>query len=263
MARMQVLLVEDDPMLAQALGDALVADGWIVDHAIDHATARIALTDHGYDVVLLDLGLPGGSGLSLLRSLRQRHDVTPVMILTARDRLSDRIAGLDAGADDYLGKPFDVAELLARLRAVLRRASGRVAPALTVGEVSLDPAQRRVTRGGKVVELSLQEYRTLLALMERADRLVTRDQLETVLYGQDHRVESNTVAVYIHQLRRKLGESLIVTVHGKGYQLAGGSVDRSTDRLAGLSADRSAPRSADRSAPGSADRSAPRSAPGS
>ena len=229
---MQVLLVEDDAMLASALRDALVVDGWSVDHATDLPTARIALTDHGYDAVLLDLGLPGGSGLQVLTGLRNRYDVTPVVIVTARDRLSERIAGLDAGADDYLVKPFDVDEMRARLRAVLRRARGRVAPVLGVGRIRLDPATRRVTRAGEPVELSLHEYRTLLALLERAGQLVTRDQLEAELYGQDHHIESNTIAVYIHQLRRKLGESLIETVHGQGYRLAGQGCTGGADEAA-------------------------------
>lgn len=219
---MQLLLIEDDDMLARALVGALAADGWDVTHAADAPAARIALTDHGYEAVLLDLGLPGGSGLQVLNQLRQRYDVTPVVILTARDRLSDRIAGLDAGADDYLVKPFDLDELRARLRAVLRRARGRVAPALIAGTVCLDPATRRVTRAGEAVELSMHEFRTLLALMERGDRVVTRLQLEAAVYGDDSPIESNTIAVYVHQLRRKLGNALIETVRGEGYRLGAG-----------------------------------------
>jgi two-component system OmpR family response regulator len=216
----QLLLVEDDAMLAEALACGLARAGYRVDHARDAPAARLALGDgHAYAAVLLDLGLPGGSGLQVLKGVRERYDTTPVLIITARDQLSDRIAGLDAGADDYIVKPFQLDELGARLRAVLRRAHGRVAPVLTVHNVRLDPAQRSVTRDGEPVGLSVHEYRTLLALMERAGRVVTRLQLEDAVYGGESVIESNTVAVYVHQLRRKLGEDLIATVHGHGYRL--------------------------------------------
>jgi two-component system OmpR family response regulator len=217
-----VLLVEDDRMLADAVAQALVREGWLPTVAPDAPAARLALTEHGYAAVLLDLGLPGGSGLRVLQGLRERCDTTPVIILTARDALSDRVAGLDAGADDYLVKPFQLDELAARLRALLRRASGRVAPLLKVRDIEVDPAQRRVTRAGKPVALSLHEYRTLLALLERSGRSATRAQLEDAVYGGDGSIESNTIAVYIHQLRRKLGEALISTVHGQGYRLEAG-----------------------------------------
>ncbi len=216
---MQLLLVEDDTMLAQALAAGLERAGYRIDHAADAPAARLALSDHAYAAVLLDLGLPGGSGISVLKGVRERYDTTPVIILTARDQLSDRIAGLDAGADDYLVKPFQPDELAARLRAVLRRAQGRVAPVLVARSIRLDPATRSVTREDAPVPLSLHEYRTLLALMERSGRVVTRSQLEEAVYGGESAIESNTVAVYVHQLRRKLGEDLIVTVHGHGYRL--------------------------------------------
>lgn len=216
---MQLLLVEDDTMLAQALATGLTRAGYRVDHAGDAPAARLALTDHAYAAVLLDLGLPGGSGLSVLKGVRDRYDTTPVIILTARDQLSDRIAGLDAGADDYLVKPFQPDELAARLRALLRRAQGRVSPVLVARSIRLDPATRRVTRDDVPVSLSLHEYRTLLALMERNGRVVTRAQLEEAVYGGESAIESNTVAVYVHQLRRKLGDDLITTVHGHGYKL--------------------------------------------
>jgi len=217
-----VLLVEDDRMLADAVAQALAREGWSPTIAADAPAARLALTEHGYAAVLLDLGLPGGSGLRVLQGLRERCDTTPVIILTARDALSDRVAGLDAGADDYLVKPFQLDELAARLRALIRRASGRVAPLLKVRDIEVDPAQRRVTRAGKPVALSLHEYRTLLALLERSGRSTTRAQLEDAVYGGDGSIESNTIAVYIHQLRRKLGETLISTVHGQGYRLETG-----------------------------------------
>ncbi|MEQ4573948.1 MAG: response regulator transcription factor [Gammaproteobacteria bacterium] len=215
----QVLLVEDDRMLGDAVAAALARDGWQVDRAGDAAAAQLALVDHAYDAVLLDLGLPRGSGLDVLRALRQRYDTTPVLIVTARDRLSDRVSGLDAGADDYLVKPFQSDELLAWLRALGRRAQGRVTPQLSWRDVSVDPASRTVSRGGEPIRLGTNEYRTLLALMERRGRVVPRETLETLVYGGDGTLESNTIAVYVHQLRRKLGEEFIATVHGIGYRI--------------------------------------------
>jgi two-component system OmpR family response regulator len=157
--------------------------------------------------------------LSVLQDLRARYDSTPVLIVTARSQLSDRIRGLDAGADDYVVKPFQLDELWARVRAVVRRSQGRVSPLLTCGEVSLDPAKRLVTRAGQRVALSVHEYRTLMVLMERRGRVVARDHLEDVVYGGTSAIESNTIAVYVHQLRRKLGDELITTVHGQGYMI--------------------------------------------
>ncbi len=217
---MNLLLVEDDDMLAQAVTASLLRDADCrVDRVADAQSARLALVDHGYTAVLLDLGLPKGSGLGVLQALRARYDATPVLVITARDQLSDRIAGLDAGADDYLVKPFQLDELSARLRAVLRRSQGRVSPTLHQGDVTLDPARRSVTRAGEPVTLSVSEYRTLLALMERRGRVLTRSQLEDAVYGSSSQIESNTIAVYVHQLRRKLGEGLIATVHGFGYRI--------------------------------------------
>jgi len=217
---MNLLLVEDDDMLAQAVVAGLQRDADCrVERVADAQSARLALVDHGYTAVLLDLGLPKGSGLGVLQALRARYDATPVLVITARDQLSDRIAGLDAGADDYLVKPFQLDELSARLRAVLRRSQGRVSPTLRQGDVTLDPARRSVTRAGQPVTLSISEYRTLLALMERRGRVLTRSQLEDAVYGSSSQIESNTIAVYVHQLRRKLGEGLIATVHGFGYRI--------------------------------------------
>ncbi|OWT74505.1 MULTISPECIES: response regulator transcription factor [unclassified Achromobacter] len=216
---MHLLLVEDDPMLGDALGACLRQAAYQVDWVTDAAQARAALTDHAFDAVLLDLQLPHGSGLAILRGLRDRYDATPVIILSARDRLSDRIKGLDEGADDYLVKPFPFEEVLARLRAVTRRASHRVVPLMQVGDVHVDPARRSVMRDGTPVKLSIHEYRTLVALLERQGHIVTREQLEDAVYGRHGTIESNTVAVYIHQLRRKLGNGLIATVHGFGYRI--------------------------------------------
>lgn len=216
---MRVLLVEDDAMLGDALQTSLAQSGMDVHWAHDVAQAKLALVEHGFNAVLLDLGLPDGSGLAVLKQLRARYDATPVLILTARDRLSERVQGLDLGADDYIVKPFQLDELLARLRAVVRRSSNAVVSALRCGDVAVEPARRAVTRAGVEVSLSAHEYRTLLALMERIGHTVNRDQLEAAVYGDSGAIESNTVAVYIHQLRRKLGDKLITTVHGLGYRI--------------------------------------------
>ena len=214
-----LLLVEDDAMLGDALAIALAQDGWQVDRARDAGSARLALVEHAYTAVLLDLGLPQGSGLDVLRAMRQRYDPTPVLIITARDQLSDRVNGLDAGADDYLVKPFQSDELCARLRAVVRRSQGRVTPELAWQGVTVDPASRSVHRDGTPVRLGSHEYRTLVALLERRGRVVPREVLEAQVYGGDGSIESNTIAVYVHQLRRKLGEEFIATVHGIGYRI--------------------------------------------
>jgi two-component system OmpR family response regulator/two-component system response regulator QseB len=173
--------------------------------------------------VLLDLGLPRGDGMEVLRELRARRDSTPVIVLTARDGVSDRVAGLDAGADDYLVKPFELDELGARIRAVLRRHSGRAEPVLSHGGVTLDPATRQVTRDGQPVLLSAREFAVLEALMVRPGALLSRAQLEDRLYGWGEEIESNAVSVYIHQLRRKLGSDFIRNVRGVGYFVGGAS----------------------------------------
>lgn len=216
---MHILLVEDDRMLADAMRVALEQQTWTVDWIADAADASLALLDHGYAAVLLDLGLPNGSGLDVLQTLRGRYDATPVLIVTARDKLSERIRGLDAGADDYIVKPLQLDELCARLRAVMRRSQGRVSPVLSCGDILVDPAQRLVTLRDRRVTLSRHEYRTLVALMERQGRTVTREQLVAAVYGDCGAIDSNTIAVYVHQLRRKLGDDLIVTDHGVGYRM--------------------------------------------
>ena len=216
---MRILLVEDDAMIGQAVLDVLRTEHYAVDWVRDGAAADSALVAEPYDLVLLDLGLPKADGLQVLRSLRARRDPVPVLVATARDAVGDRVAGLDAGADDYIVKPFQLDELLARLRAVVRRSSNAVVSALRCRDVVLEPARRAVTRDGVEVNLSAHEYRTLLALMERVGHTVSREQLEAAVYGDSGAIESNTVAVYIHQLRRKLGDKLIVTVHGLGYRI--------------------------------------------
>lgn len=214
---MHLLLVEDDAMLGESICDGARQSGWSIDHVRDAAAARAALIDHAYVAVLLDIGLPGDSGLTVLRFMRGRYDSTPVLILTARAQLSERITGLDAGADDYLIKPFQFAELWARVRSIIRRSQGRVVPVFTHGDVQIDRSRRVVSKAGVDVVLSAHEYRTLLALAERPGHVMTRDHLHDIVYGTVSNVESNTIAVFIHQLRRKLGDDLIRTVHGLGY----------------------------------------------
>jgi two-component system response regulator QseB len=214
---MRVLLVEDDRMIAQGLQTALRQDGYAVDWMADGRSAEAALRNARFDLVLLDLGLPERDGLSVLRDLRRRQDATPVIILTARDDTKDRIDGLDAGADDYIVKPFDLDEVAARMRSVLRRANGRADPTIRVGDISLNPATHAVERAGVAVQLSAHEYAVLEALLQRPGAILSRTQLEDRLYGWDAPVESNAVEVYIHSLRRKLGSDSIRTLRGVGY----------------------------------------------
>jgi DNA-binding response OmpR family regulator len=214
---MRVLLVEDDRMIAQGLQTALRQDGYTVDWVGDGRAADAALHDAQFDLVLLDLGLPERDGLTVLRALRRRGDATPVIILTARDDVDDRIDGLDAGADDYVVKPFDLDEVAARMRSVLRRASGRGDPCIRVGEITLNPATRAVERAGTPVQLSAHEYAVLEALLQRPGAILSRAQLEDRLYGWGSQVESNAVEVYVHSLRRKLGSESIRTLRGVGY----------------------------------------------
>lgn len=214
---MRVLLVEDDQMIAQGLSTALRQDGYTVDWMHDGLSAATALRTSRFDLVLLDLGLPGRDGLQVLRELRARGDATPVLILTARDERRDRIAGLDAGADDYIVKPFDLDEVAARMRSVLRRSAGRGDPCIQHGGIRLDPVTHAVERDGKPVALSPHEYAVLEALLQRPGAVLSRSQLEDRLYGWDDAVESNAIEVYIHGLRRKLGAEAIRTLRGVGY----------------------------------------------
>ena len=217
---MRFLLVEDDRMIGDTLRAALRMEGHAVDWVRDAAAAQGTLGSERFDLVLLDLGLPQGNGLDVLRELRGRGDATPVIVLTARDGPGDRVAGLDAGADDYLVKPFDLDELGARIRAVLRRQAGRAMPLLAHGAVTLDPATRQVTSGGQPVLLSAREYAVLELLMQRPGAVLSRAQIEDRLYGWGEEVESNVVEVHIHALRRKLGADFIRNVRGVGYRVA-------------------------------------------
>jgi len=213
----RVLLVEDDRMIAQGLRTALRQDGYAVDHVADGRSAAEALRSTSFDLVLLDLGLPERDGSQVLRELRARGDSTPVIIVTARDEVSDRIDGLDAGADDYIVKPFDLEELGARMRSVLRRAAGRGDPCIRHRGITLNPVTHGVECGGAPVSLSAQEFRVLEALLQRPGAVLSRAQLEDRLYGWSDQIESNAVEVYIHGLRRKLGSDAIRTLRGVGY----------------------------------------------
>lgn len=214
---MRVLLVEDDAMIGDAVLDALRADHYAVDWVRDGVMADAALRTATYDLVLLDLGLPKRDGLEVLRALRARQVTTPVLITTARDAVGDRIAGLDAGADDYVLKPFDTDELLARIRALIRRSAGRAEPVFSHKGVSLNPATREASVEGKPVALSAREWAVLEPMLARPGVVFSRSQLEEKLYGWKDEISSNAVEVYIHGLRKKLGSDLIQNVRGLGY----------------------------------------------
>jgi two-component system OmpR family response regulator/two-component system response regulator QseB len=216
---MRILLVEDDPLLGDGIQAGLKQAGFGVDWSRDGLAAWHALSAESYAAVVLDLGLPRLSGLELLRRLRAAGNRVPVLILTARDRVEDRITGLDSGADDYLTKPFDLHELAARLRALVRRSHGQAAPRLSVGPVEIDPAARSASFEGRPVELSAREFALLQALALNAGRVLSRAQLEQALYGWGEEVGSNAIEVHIHHLRRKLSAELIRTVRGVGYTL--------------------------------------------
>jgi len=222
---MRVLAVEDDALLGDAIQAGLKQAGFAVDWVKDGVAAQHALQAEPYAAVVLDLGLPRLSGLDVLQHLRARRDATPVLILTARDTVEDRIKGLDAGADDYLIKPFDMGELAARLRALVRRASGETAPVLCNGALALDPASHRITYLDQAIELSAKEFAVLQALMLNLDRVLTRTQIEAQLYAWGDEIESNTVEVHIHHLRRKLAPELIQTVRGVGYLMPRAQAD--------------------------------------
>jgi two-component system OmpR family response regulator/two-component system response regulator QseB len=220
---MRILLVEDDRMLGDGLQAGLTQAGYAVDWLRDGEAAVAALSTESFAAVVLDLGLPKRDGLSVLQWLRGRRDATPVLILTARDQLEDKVRGLDLGADDYVLKPFDLDEIAARLRALVRRAHGRPEPVLTLGEVALNPAARSVTRAGQAVELTPREFDLLHLLLENTDRVLTRRMLEEQLYTWNDTVDSNALEVHIHHLRKKLGNELIRTVRGVGYMASTGA----------------------------------------
>jgi DNA-binding response OmpR family regulator len=220
---MRLLLVEDDAMVGEAVRKGLRLDGLTVDWVRDGIQAEAALADHDYDLLLLDLGLPRKDGLALLEGLRGAGNDIPTLIITARDAVADRVRGLDAGADDYVVKPFDLDELTARVRALARRRSGRARPLLAVGELALDPARREVRHRGEPVNVSAREFALLSALMEHPGAVLSKEALEERLYGWGEEVESNTVEVHVHNLRRKLGTGVIRTVRGMGYRIGDGA----------------------------------------
>lgn len=216
---MRLLLVEDDTMIGEAVLDLLRAEHYAVDWVKDGEMADTALLTQAYDMVLLDLGLPRRDGLSVLRALRARKERIPVLIATARDSVQQRIEGLDAGADDYVLKPYDLDELLARIRALLRRAAGRAEPVYEHKGVSINPASREVMVGGQPVVLSAREWAVLEPLLARPGMVLSRAQIEEKLYGWKDEISSNAVEVYIHGLRKKLGTELIQNVRGVGYMV--------------------------------------------
>ncbi len=216
---MRILLVEDDKMIAEGVRKALKADGFAVDWVQDGEAALTAIGGETYDLMLLDLGLPKRDGVDVLRTLRSRGHALPVLIITARDAVSDRVKGLDAGADDYLVKPFDLDELGARMRALIRRQSGRSESVIRHGALTLDPASHQVTLDGAAVALSAREFALLEALLARPGAVLSKSQLEEKMYGWGEEIGSNTVEVYIHALRKKLGSDLIRNVRGLGYMV--------------------------------------------
>ena len=219
---MRVLIVEDDPLLGDALAVGLKQRGFEPDWVQDGREAQTAMGIEPFAAIILDLGLPGLTGLELLRTERARGNKVPVLILTARDALQDRIKGLDSGADDYVVKPTDLDELAARLRALVRRSKGEPAPLLRVGDVALDPAARTVTRDGQAMDLQPREFTLLQELMLNAGRVLSREQLEERMYPWGEEVESNAVEVHVHHLRRKLGADIVKTIRGVGYVMPRG-----------------------------------------
>lgn len=216
---MRLLLVEDDEMIAEPVLEFVRRAGYAIDWAQDGRAAELSLGNDVYDLVLLDLGLPKKDGIGVLTSYRKAGGVAPVIILTARDAVDDRICGLDAGADDYLIKPFDLDELAARIRALLRRRTGQKQPVFTHGDLTLDPAAHEATKSGEILPLVPREFALLQALIDEPTRVFTKAVLEEKLYGWGEEVGSNTIEVHVHSLRRKIGADQIVTIRGVGYRL--------------------------------------------
>jgi two-component system response regulator QseB len=216
---MRILLAEDDPMIGDGVRRGLIQEGFAVDWVRDGRAVEAALAEQVHDLLLLDLGLPRKDGLDVLAAMRRRGDLRPVLVLTARDAVADRVAGLDAGADDYLVKPFELTELAARMRALLRRNAGRAAPSVVVGTLALDPATRAVTLAGHPLELSAREYTLLDALTARPGAILSRAQLEEKLYGWKDSVDSNAVEVHLSSLRKKLGAGWIRNIRGLGWMI--------------------------------------------
>ena len=216
---MKILLAEDDAMLGSGVERGLRQAGIQVDWVRNGLSAETALRAGSYDLLLLDIGLPGQDGLQLLRRLRATGNGVPVLVVSARDAIGDRVGGLNLGADDYLTKPFDLDELIARIHALVRRGSGRAAPEMRLGPLELHPQQRRVSLAGRELSLSAREFDLLLVLLERPGTVFSREQLESRLYGWRDEIGSNAVEVHLHHLRRKLGSDWIKNVRGVGYKL--------------------------------------------
>lgn len=216
---MRILLIEDDDMIGESVVAGLENEGYAIDWVRDGSSGLLALNTTPFSLAILDLGLPGMDGLKVLKELRAHHNSTPVLVTTARDTIDDRIQGLDAGADDYLLKPYDLDELSARIRALLRRSAGRAEPIIERGDLRITPATREVTYKGKPIILSSKEYALLVALAERQGVVWSRGQLEEKLYNWDNTVGSNAIEVHIHHLRKKLSDDAIKTVRGVGYLL--------------------------------------------
>jgi two-component system, OmpR family, response regulator QseB len=216
---MRILLIEDDSMIGQAVREGLVLAGFAVDWVTDGRAAELSLASGDYDLAILDLGLPKKNGMDILATLRKLGNDLPVLIASARDTVQDRIAGLSAGADDYVLKPFDLDELVARVRALLRRHAGSGSPLLAFGSLSLDPARRSVTQHGNPVELSAREFSVLEVLMQRPGAVVSRQKLEEAVYSWGDEVGSNAIEVHLHYLRKKLGAAVIKNVRGVGYRV--------------------------------------------
>ncbi len=216
---MRLLLIEDDSLLGDGIKVGLMQANYAVDWVTEGEAGELALQTEVYDALILDLSLPKKDGLNILKALRARGDTLPVLILTARDTIHDKVIGLDSGADDYLIKPFDLDELAARLRALLRRQRGRASTEIEYGDLCLDPAAHTLTQAGQLITLSHREFAILQTLLEQVGRVLSRTQLEDRLYGWDDLIESNAVEVHIHHLRKKLGKNLIQTIRGVGYMV--------------------------------------------
>lgn len=216
---MRLLLAEDDSMIGESITEALISENYAVDWVRDGRAAELALDNGVYDLLLLDLGLPKKQGLSILNDYRKRGGMLPILVITARDSTANRVEGLDAGADDYLIKPFELEELFARVRALLRRQSGRADPLITYGDLTLNPASHEVIFRNQLLNMSAKEFCLLHALLAQPQRVLSLAQLEEKLYGWDQEVDSNAIEVYIHRLRKKLGNDFIRNVRGVGYKV--------------------------------------------
>jgi two-component system response regulator QseB len=216
---MRLLLVEDDAMVGKALAQGLVRAGFALDWVTDGRSAELALANGVYDLAVLDLGLPKKDGMAILATLRASGNAVPVLIASARDTVEDRIAGLEAGADDYLLKPFDLKELIARIRAILRRHSGSGSPLMKAGSIVMDPGRKSVTLNGDEIDLSAKEFAVLEALMQRPGKVLSRDELEEAVYGWKDEIGSNAIEVHLHHLRKKLGSTTIRNIRGVGYRV--------------------------------------------